>query len=204
MTKIVVMLLLSLTCYLFWRKYSSTASLEPALYINSHQSTLESRLISLKSQRHEIKSNMSETSLSEISSEAIRKALRENIESKLNSNNYTVHVSSASKAGENNFIGIVYRVMFNKEDELENVENLILKIAPQQQGRREQFYSRELFLQEIYMYNVVKWIRLSYLWSNNQKYLYLNRFCHISANLNYQKVSMPKKAASSKLLSHCR
>lgn len=98
--------------------------------------------------------------LSELPTDTIRTALNETIQNKLKSKHYKVTVTSASKAGENNFIGIVYRILFNREDENKNETNptfkLILKVAPQNAARREQFFSRNLFLQEIYMYDEVK------------------------------------------------
>lgn len=92
--------------------------------------------------------------LSEIPSEIVRTALCETIEAKLKSKNYQITISSASQAGESNFIGIVYRVSFGKDGE-NKYEKLILKIAPQNVDRREQFNSRLLFLQEINAYNEV-------------------------------------------------
>ena len=70
-----------------------------------------------------------------------------------------ITVSSASKGGENNFCGIIYRVSFNGEDKTSdgNDKNfsLIVKLAPQNMGRRIQFHSREMFLQEIFIYREV-------------------------------------------------
>lgn len=97
---------------------------------------------------------MAESDLSEIPTDVIRIALFETIEKKLKSKNYKISVSSASKAGESNFIGIVHRVTFNKTGENER-EKLILKVAPQHIARRTQFNSRILFLQEIITYNEV-------------------------------------------------
>lgn len=133
---------------------------------------------------------MAESSLSEISSETIRKTLCESIEAQLGTPNYNIHVSSASKSGENNFIGIVYRVVFNRENEFENDSKLILKIAPQHEGRRNQFYSRELFLQEIYMYNEVNRIKSNQILTNRNDKIdaYFNRFYHIFDNSSCQKV----------------
>lgn len=97
--------------------------------------------------------------LSELPTDVIRTALAETIENKLKSKKYNVTVTSASKAGENNFIGVVYRVVFSKEDAIENEKNptykLILKVAPQNVARRAQFFSRNCFLREIYMYDEV-------------------------------------------------
>lgn len=102
---------------------------------------------------------MVELELSDIPSEAIRATLCDTIESKLKSKKYKINVSLASKAGENNFIGIIYRVTFKKEDEIENGKNpiseLILKIAPQNVARRDQFLVRPGFLREIYTYDKV-------------------------------------------------
>lgn len=93
--------------------------------------------------------------MSEISSELIRDTVKEFVENELNSKEYKIVVSSASQAGENNFIGVVYRVTFGKDNETEPISKLILKVAPQNLARREQFISRPCFLREIYMYNEV-------------------------------------------------
>lgn len=102
---------------------------------------------------------MFEGNLTEISSDVIRKALCETMEKQLKTNKYKLSVSSASKAGENNFIGIIYRVVFSTD----NVENgkssklqLILKVAPQNTVRREQFLARPAFMREIYTYETVR------------------------------------------------
>lgn len=101
---------------------------------------------------------MPETGLSDISSDLIRATVKEAVENLLNSKECKIDVESASQSGENNFIGIVYRVTFC-ENETENkkrpISKLILKLAPQNLARREQFISRPCFLREIYMYNVV-------------------------------------------------
>lgn len=98
--------------------------------------------------------------LSDLPAEVIRTALKETVEEKLKSKKYKISVSSASTAGENNFVGIVYRVSFCKEDNNENEKNppskLILKVAPQNEARRAQFFSHACFMREIYMYDEVK------------------------------------------------
>lgn len=99
---------------------------------------------------------MVQLDLSEIPSDVIRSALYETIENKVKSKNYQINMSSASKVGETNFIGIVYRVSFKKEGD-ENDNKLILKVAPQNSARRIQFHSRPLFLREIRMYNEVNY-----------------------------------------------
>lgn len=99
---------------------------------------------------------MTESNLSELPSDVIRSALCETVENHLKSKKYKIHVGSASQAGENNFIGIVYRVSFSKQDEpTSKPSKLILKVAPQNAARRAQFQSRSLFLREIYMYDEV-------------------------------------------------
>lgn len=102
---------------------------------------------------------MVELELSDIPSEEIRTTLCDTIENKLKSKKYKINVSSASKVGENNFIGIIYRVTFKKEDEIENgktsISKLILKVAPQNVARREQFVIRPAFLREIYTYDKI-------------------------------------------------
>lgn len=91
----------------------------------------------------------------ELPSPAICTALCEIIETNLKSKNYNIAVSSASKPGEDNFVGIVYRVLYFQAEQPENVNKVIIKVAPQNLARRKQFFSRECFLQEIYMYNEV-------------------------------------------------
>lgn len=103
---------------------------------------------------------MFESDLSEIPSELIRSVLCETIEKKLNSKKYNIVVKSAVQTGEGNFIGDIFRIFINNEDqnksnELESLSKLILKLAPQNEGRRNQFHSRPLFLREIYMYDEV-------------------------------------------------
>lgn len=96
--------------------------------------------------------------LSDLPSDEIRSALCEVVENKLKSKNYQIHVTSASKAGQNNFMGIVQRVSFNKTDETESDKNqtkLILKTAPQNAARRATFFTRRVFLREIHMYEEV-------------------------------------------------
>lgn len=102
---------------------------------------------------------MSESDLAEIPSDLIRVALCEIVEEKLKSKNYKIDITSASKAGESNFIGIVHRVSFGKTGENEQ-EKMILKVAPQHLARRQQFNSRPLFLQEIAAYNEVNLMKL--------------------------------------------
>lgn len=107
---------------------------------------------------------MSDSDLSEITSEVIRGKLRETVEKKLKSKKYKIKVSSASQAGANNFMGTVYRVSFNEEDGNESEKNptqkIILKVAPEHLARREQFFSRPSFLREIYMYEKVSNIEI--------------------------------------------
>lgn len=107
---------------------------------------------------------MVELDLSEIPGDVIRTALCETIENKLKSKKYKMNISSASTAGENNFVGVVYRVAFNKEDENNKnaIWKLILKVAPQNSARRSQFMSRICFLREIYMYNEVNKVSTQY------------------------------------------
>lgn len=98
---------------------------------------------------------MIELDLSEIPADIIRKALCETIENQLNTNKYKFSISSASKSGENNFIGVIYRVAFSKDDGNDENSTIILKIAPQNLARRSQFMCRMCFLREIHMYNKV-------------------------------------------------
>lgn len=96
--------------------------------------------------------------LSDIPGDVIRSALCKTIENELKSNKYKVNISSASKVGENNFVGIIYRVACSREDGNYKYKmfKLILKVAPKNLARRSQFTCRMCFLREIYMYNEVK------------------------------------------------
>lgn len=102
---------------------------------------------------------MVESGLSEISSDLIRNVVIEAVEKKLKSKNHKINVCSASQSGEGNFIGVVYRVSFSEEDGVENgkasASKLILKVAPTNLARREQFFSRPCFLRENFMYREV-------------------------------------------------
>lgn len=104
---------------------------------------------------------MADTGEIEIS-EVIRTELHEVLAKELNSKKIDVSIEMGSKKGDN-FIGIVYRVnaKLSAEDSAENVNNnksctdVILKVAPSNKTRREQFCSRECFLREMKMYEEV-------------------------------------------------
>lgn len=102
---------------------------------------------------------MDNLGLSEIPSELVRSAVIDTIENQLQFKNYRINVSSASKAGENNFIGIIHRVSITEmiEDKAKKPanKNLIVKSAPQNLLRRSQFVARPAFEREIYMYEKV-------------------------------------------------
>lgn len=102
---------------------------------------------------------MAETEACELPSELIRSVLRETVEKRLNSKKCKIDISSASQAGASNFIGIVHRAKFCKEDENESetnpVQQMIVKVAPTNAQRRELFLSRTAFLREIHMYDNV-------------------------------------------------
>lgn len=103
---------------------------------------------------------MVESNLSELPSEVIRLAVCNTVEQILGTKKYTIRVSSASQSGDNNFMGIVYRVLFNNvndQNENNNLSKLILKVAPTNVARRMQFFSRSCFLREIYMYEKVNY-----------------------------------------------
>lgn len=98
-----------------------------------------------------------ESELVEIQSELIRSALYKTIENEVNSKNYKIKVKSASTSGATNFVGIVYRVYYEKGDKTPKEKNsgssLILKVSPLNAARRAQFCSRPCFLREIYLYD---------------------------------------------------
>lgn len=56
-------------------------------------------------------------------------------------------------AGDN-FLGIIYRIVFSTTDETRS-SNLILKVAPIDETRRNQYHTRMCFLREMFMYEKV-------------------------------------------------
>lgn len=101
---------------------------------------------------------MVHTDLIKIPGEIVHTEICKTIENKLKSKQFKITVTSASKAGDNNFIGVVYRVSFQKVDENEKNKTwtFILKVAPLNLTRRNILFSRPAFLREIYMYNEVR------------------------------------------------
>ncbi|XP_031627429.1 uncharacterized protein LOC116343490 isoform X2 [Contarinia nasturtii] len=104
---------------------------------------------------------MCEKFFSNIPSELVRAELFETIENELQSKNYDVNLSVASQCGVNNFIGNIYRVSFVKKNAVNNdwlhgaTKSLIVKTAPQNLARRDNFFVRPAFVREIYMYDKV-------------------------------------------------
>lgn len=97
--------------------------------------------------------------LAKIPSELVRSAVCETIETQLNTKNYQVSVSSATKATDYNFTGVIYRVTFSTENKAKKGKptpsSIILKVAPQHLARRNQFNARPCFVREIYVYDEV-------------------------------------------------
>lgn len=128
---------------------------------------------------------MLEGDISEISSETIR-ALHETVENELKTKNYRIVISSASKAGTNNFMGTVFRATFCKQGEVDNEKNpekkMIVKVAPSSVARREQFTARPSFLQEMYMYGTVS----KFIYEKRSKQLF--RFILNYANFTHPQV----------------
>lgn len=97
----------------------------------------------------------------EIPSDLVRTVLCQIVESKLKTKEYKINVNLATKDGENNFVGVVYRVTYCRsvanplENETNTVHSLIVKVAPQHLARRKRFHSRPGFLREMYMLNKV-------------------------------------------------
>lgn len=95
-------------------------------------------------------------------SEVIRNGLHEVLAKELNSEKIDVNIEMGSKKGDN-FVGIVYRVNAKlaaettngKTNENKSSIDVILKVAPTNKPRREQFCSRHFFLREIKMYDEV-------------------------------------------------
>lgn len=95
----------------------------------------------------------------EIPNKLIRDAVLKTIETLIHTKNYKVEVKSASMVGENNFIGIIHRVYIHEWDaegnDIEPTKSLIVKVAPTETLRRQQFLIRPAFVREIYSYEKV-------------------------------------------------
>lgn len=105
---------------------------------------------------------MTDSVLAEIPSELIRTAVLETIENQLNSRDFDIELTSASKCGENNFIGVIYRISFSRKIEENSKTYLIVKVAPQNLLRRSQFVVRPAFEREIYSYEKVNKILMKF------------------------------------------
>lgn len=95
----------------------------------------------------------------ELPSEAFRSILMEFIEQRLKTKQFEMNINLAAKNGDN-FVGIVQRVFYSKKSSVASHSNenssVIYKMAPTNDARREQFFSRTFFLREIHAYNEVK------------------------------------------------
>lgn len=102
--------------------------------------------------------------LKEISSELVRSVLCKTIQDELKSQHFNIELTPASNDGETNYVGILHRVSFWKEETAEtgirnsSARKLILKIAPEDLARRTRYIARPGFLREIYMYENVRQI----------------------------------------------
>lgn len=83
----------------------------------------------------------------------VKKALFEVVGDLLQTDTFKVRIEQGSRKGDN-FIGIVYRIIFCTADEKET-SKLFLKIAPCDESKRKQFQVRKCFLREIYIYEKV-------------------------------------------------
>lgn len=93
-----------------------------------------------------------------IPSDLVRTVLCGFVENELKTKDYEITVNLATKDGEHNFVGVVYRVSYSRSsvNQSENEKNsLIVKVAPQHLARRIRFHSRPGFLRETYMFNKV-------------------------------------------------
>lgn len=67
---------------------------------------------------------------------------------------YQYEIQGAAKKGDN-YMGIVYRVTITPLNENRNKESIILKVPPQNQQQRNQFFARAGFLREALAYEEV-------------------------------------------------
>lgn len=96
-------------------------------------------------------------------SEIVRSAVIETINEQFKSKHYQIDVSSATKKGDYNFTGIIYRISIKHESENGDPKvpsSLILKSAPQNDARRVTFSARAAFTREIYTYDKVSIIQI--------------------------------------------
>lgn len=97
--------------------------------------------------------------LAEIPSEVVRSMLLDVIEEQLKTKHFQIKLNSATKEGDHNFTGIIYRISSERDDKEGNgittTSTIILKIAPQNLARRTQFNCRPAFSREIYTYDKV-------------------------------------------------
>lgn len=126
-----------------------------------------------------------EFDFTEVPSEMIHSVLLETIENQLKSKPIHVELSSATKAGDHNFTGIIFRVSFKTEKETEDEHkigsSLILKTAPQNIARRTQFSCRSAFTREIFTYDQVIAVISMHLNALTKKQTIENKVCCIQS-----------------------
>lgn len=101
---------------------------------------------------------MSSLDSTAVSSAVIQTALNQSIEKLLKTTKYETRIEPASKKGDN-FLGIVYRVTCDRTAANKSSADplkVILKVAPQNQQRRDAFPTRQCFLREMYLFNDVR------------------------------------------------
>lgn len=148
---------------------------------------------------------MAAAALSVISSEAVRETVIQTIDHLVQSKKFAIDVSSASKAGENNFIGIIHRIKIRELDDDGNengpTTHLIVKDAPQQTLRRQQFFVRPAFQREIFTYETVNDNQVAYpnliIPKINSYYFY--RFYLRYGNLSNQNLRISSGTVSSNI-----
>lgn len=139
-------------------------------------------------------------SRTEISSDLIKSVLNDYLESKLGTAEFEMKIDPGSKEGEN-FIGVIYRITYWQKFQSNVKSQLIVKVSPQNEARREQFFSRPSFLREIYLYGKVK-LRFIYFSDSKFSILFFNLDCrsypHFVSSKN-QRGSFQKRLASTSI-----
>lgn len=109
--------------------------------------------------------------LSTLPNQIVQSALIDIIENKFNISNYKLIIESGSAKGDN-YIGIIYRAKIiwsnNDNNKLQNGNNklieinsnneeisIIIKVPPQNEIRREQFFARPCFVREALVYDEI-------------------------------------------------
>lgn len=139
------------------------------------------------------------SSLKNIDSETVQDAVKKHVVENVGTENVQIKVEPASQIG-NTFTGNVYRVSYGPAaptEQQKTESKMIVKVAPQNDYRREHFMSGPCFAREIHVFDEVICKNAENLKSKKILfYLFWFRFCRNSANFKERTASLAKKAVS--------